>query len=165
MGVPVSSRNDLSRHLFRLWLRDMDVLVGRVVFGSESWEFGEVVRAWSGVLVPSYRLVSWYRDGGYEDLKSCAEDPVWAYFARCMGHRLNRRVVLGSPRVSALCAWAFFDGRWRECEGVLGGDPVACYLYAGLLGGRLPRVLHSRMVMEGMVGKSVALCRYLQDYC
>lgn len=62
-----------------------------------------------------------------------------------------------------MCAWAFFDGRWVDCEGVLGGDHVACYLYAGVRGG-LPRALHSRLVMEGMVGKTPALCRYLRDF-
>lgn len=143
----------------------MNLLLGGRSFLRESTAFDCVLSGWRDVRVPSYRLVSWWRGGGYAEIEQRADDPVWAYFARCMGHRLDKRVVLGSPRVAVLCAWAFFDGRWRDCEEVLGGDHVACYLYADLLGGRLPWRLHNRLVMEGMVGKSVALCRYLRDFC
>lgn len=163
MSSEISSR-DSFRMLFRGWMRDMDVVLGRVSQWHPSGGFESILGAWRRVLVEPRVLVSWYRMGGHSEIRVCAGDPVWAYFSRCMGHHLDRAVVLGCPRVSVLCAWAFHDGRWRDCEGVLGGDHVACYLYAGVRGG-LPRVLHSRLVMEGMVGKSVALCRYLMDFC
>ena len=155
MAVPVSSSNP-RRSLFRGWLRDLGVVM---VGGS----FGAILESWPRVLVDSRSLASWYREGGYEELRVDARDPVWSYVARCLGHRLDRRVVLGHPRVAVMCAWAFHEGRWADCEGVLGGDRVACYLYAGVRGG-LPDCLHSRLVMEGMVGKDEVLVRYLRDF-
>lgn len=160
MAVPISSSNPRVV-LLREWMRDMDIVLGRDSVGL--WSFERVLECWGRVLVPPRVLSGWYRDGGSELVRVCSGDPVWSYLARCLGHRLDRRVVLGCPRVAVMCAWAFFDGSWVDCEGVLGGDRVACYLYAGVRGG-LPRALHSRMVMEGMVGKDEVLVRYLRDF-
>ena len=162
MAVRVVSSNP-RRALFREWLRDVDVVLGRESRWHPAGVFAGVLDCWRRVLVEPRVLCSWYREGGYEEFRVDARDPVWAYVSRCLGHRLDRRLVLGNPRAAVMCAWAFYEGRWRDCEGVLGGDHVACYLYAGVCGG-LPRALHSRMVMEGMVGKSEALCRYLRDF-
>lgn len=159
MAVQVSSSNP-RRALFREWLRDMDVVLGRDVRWYPRGAFEAVLESWRRVLVEPRVLAGWYRDGGHEEIRVCAGDPVWAYVARCMGHHLDRPVVLGSPRVAVLCAWAFHEGRWAGCEGVLGVDPVACYLYAGVRGG-LPRALHNRMVLDG--GGEV-LVRYLRDF-
>lgn len=163
MAVPVYSSNPRAV-LFRDWLRDLDVVLGRESRWYPAGVFAGVLDSWGRVLVSPRVLCSWYREGGHGEIRVDARDPVWSYVSRCLGHRLDRRMVFGHPRLAVMCAWAFFGGRWEACEGVLGGDHVACYLYAGVLGGRLPRVLHSRMVMEGMVGKSEALCRYLRDF-
>ena len=159
MAAPVSSSNPRAV-LFREWMRDMDIVLGREWHPSG---FPGILDSWRRVLVEPRVLCSWYRDGGHAEIRVCRGDPVWSYFARCLGHRLDRRSVLGSPRVSVLCAWAFYGGSWVDCEGVLGGDWVACYLYAGVRGG-LPDCLHNRLVMEGMVGKDEALVRYLRDF-
>jgi hypothetical protein len=156
MAVQISSRNPRAV-LFRDWMRDMDVVLGLDPVGSWSFE------CWRRVLVSPRVLAVWYRDGGSGEIRVCARNPVWSYIARCLGHCLDRRAVLGCPRVAVLCAWAFHDGRWVDCEGVLGGDRVACYLYAGVRGG-LPDCLHNRLVMEGMLGKDEALERYFGDY-
>lgn len=160
MAVPVYSSNPRAV-LFRDWLRDLDVVMGR----DSCWYggFSRVLDSWRRVLVSPGVLCSWYREGGPEHLGVRSGDPVWAYVARCLGHRLDRRAVLGSPRVAVLCAWAFHEGRWGDCEGVLGGDRVACYLYALVRGG-LPEGLHNRLVMEGMVDKEEVLVRYLRDF-
>lgn len=147
----------------RAWRRALDSFLGRTGVGwGEEVQFSIFKSSWDSVRVPSYELVSWYRGGGV--VEESVGDPVWAYFSRCLGHHLDRRVIFSHPRLAVLCAWAFFDGRWRDCEEYLGVDHVACYFYADLLGGRLPWRLHNRLVMEGMVGKSVALCRYLRDF-
>lgn len=162
MGAQISSSNP-RRALFRDWVRDLDVVLGRFSRWHPEGCFEAILEAWRRVLVEPRVLFSWYRGGGHEELRVDSGDPVWAYVARCGGQWLDRRVVLGNPRVAVMCAWAFHGGRWRDCEGVLGDDRVACYLYAGL-GGGLPRVLHTRLVMEGMVGKDEALVRYLRDF-
>lgn len=160
MAVQISSRNPRAA-FFRYWMRDMDVVLGRETAGS--WAFEYLLECWRNVLVSPRVLAGWYRDGGSGEIRVCAGDPVWSYVARCLGHRLDRRAVLGCPRAAVLCAWAFHDGRWADCEGVLGGDRVACYLYAGVRGG-LPDSLHNRLVMEGMVGKDEVLVRYFRDF-
>jgi hypothetical protein len=162
MAVQISSRNP-SEMLFRNWMLDMNIVLGRQVSWNPLGELEALLEAWRRALVSPRVLAGWYRDGGASQIRVCAGDPVWSYVARCLGHRLDRRSVLGCPRVAVLCAWAFHDGRWRDCEGVLGGDRVACYLYAGVRGG-LPDSLHNRLVMEGMVGKDEALVRYFRDF-
>jgi len=160
MAVRVSSSNPRAA-LFLDWMRDMDVVLGRDSVGS--WSLECILECWRRVLVSPRVLAGWYRDGGSSHMRVCAGDPVWSYVARCLGHRLDRRAVLSCPRAAVLCAWAFHDGRWVDCEGVLGGDRVACYLYALVRGG-LPDCLHSRLVMEGMVGKDEVLVRYFRDF-
>lgn len=161
MAVQISSSKSPGYVLLRDWLVDLDVVLGRGFRWHPVGEFESVCESWGRLLVSSCVLRGWYRGGGHELLRARSGDPVWAYMARCLGHRLDRRAVLGSPRVAVLCAWAFFDGSWLDCEGVLGGDHVACYLYSGVRGG-LPRALHNRLVLEG--GGEV-LVRYLRDFC
>lgn len=159
MASEIISR-DPRRVLFREWLRDVDVVLGRDQAWYPGGVFGGVLEAWRRVLVEPRELCSWYRSGGHEEIRPRGGDPVWAYVARCMGHRLDRRAVLGCPRVAVLCAWAFYDGRWLDCEVAVFGDRVACYLYAGVRGG-LPRALHNQLVLEG--GEVAG--RYLMDFC
>lgn len=161
MGVRVSSRNEEDYRSFRLW---SEGVVGLSI--SESfdgpWCMDRVLRSWRCSEVQSRWVVSWYRGMG------CSvpiEPVVGAVLWRCMGHRLNRGLVLGFPRVAALCARLFWYGRWREAEGCLGGDPVACYLYALVLEDRLPDHLHNRMVLEHGSGMGWVVGRYLSEFC
>jgi len=161
MGVIDSSRMCPERSLFRGFVVDFGVLVmgcskddeagfSRLL---ESWEW---LRGWG--LGP---VVRWYRAVGHEfDL----EPVVSSYVHRCMGHRLDRRLVLRHACVAALCAGVFEGGRWLECEGVVSGDHAASYLYARVLGGRLPPAMHNRLVLEGHLGGSCVLRRYISEF-
>lgn len=163
MGVMVSSSNP-RRVLLRDWVRDMDVVLGREKrwYPGPGSAFEAFLDSWARVLVESRVLAGWYRGGGHSEVRVCVGDPVWSFVSRCLGHRLDRRVVLGCPRVGVLCAWAFFGGRWVDLEGVLLGDPVACYLYRGVSGG-LPSHLHNWMVMDSSVDPYI-VGRYIRDF-
>lgn len=141
MAVPVSSRSP-ELACFRGWLESVLALSGG--FGSSPWELDRLFRAWGWAWEDSLKVCRWYRGSGFRD-PLCPL--VGAVVARCLGHRLDRRVVLGCPRVSALCAGMFY-GRWREAEGVISGDSSACCLYARVVG-VLPGRMHNRMVLEG----------------
>lgn len=140
------------RGLEALCLRRQDDEAG---FSSMGW-------AWRAARVESRVLAGWYRRLPGRDRMSPV---VEAWLSRCMGHRLDRRLVLCFPRVAVLCAGVFYGGRWGDCEGVLGDDWGACYLYAGVLGGRLPSALHNRVVLEGGMVDSYMVRRYIRDFC
>ena len=162
MAVGVSSRFGSERLLLGGFVSDFGLLVVGCSKDDEAG-FSRLLCAWERLrgwgLGP---VVRWYRAVGHEfDL----EPVVLSYVHRCMGHRLDRRLVLRHPCVAALCAGVFEGGRWLECEGVVSGDHAASYLYAGGLGGRLPASMHNRMVLEGHLGGSLFLRRYLSDFC
>lgn len=162
MADPVSSRNDRDFRLFAGWSSGVRLLADGSLCAERAWEWDRLERAWSDAArVRPYVVSSWYRGSlvPSRDLTPV----VWAVVARCMGHRLDRGLVFRFPRVAALCTGLFFRGRWKECEGVVGGDVVACYFYARALGGRLPDHLHNRVILE-YSGTLVAR-RYLSDFC
>lgn len=152
-----SSRMCPERSLFRGFLESLEVLAGGCSKDDERG-FARVLGAWDSLLLDGLGpVVRWYRAAGHE----FGLDPVArAYVGRCMGHRLDRGVVFRHPCVAALCAGMFYGGRWRECEGVVSGDHAACYLYARVLGGRLPVAMHNRLVLEG----GVVVRRYLSEF-
>ena len=162
MAVSISSSNPRAA-LFRDWVREMGIFLGLETRWHPLGGLESILDAWRRVMVNPRDLVCWYRDGGFEHLGVGSGDPLWAYVARCLGHRLDRRVVLGCPRVAVMCACSFYGGRWDDCEVVLGDDWVACYLYAVVRGG-LSDCLRNRLVMEGMVRKDEALVRCLRDF-
>jgi hypothetical protein len=157
--VPENFSRNPRAVLFRDWLRDLDIVLGRNFAWHPLGELEAILECWGRVLVDPRVLSGWYREGGSRFLSVKSDDLVWSYVARCLGHRLNRRVVLSNPRMSVLCWWS----GWLDCGGVLGSDYVAHYLYAVVRGG-LPDHLHSRLVLEGMVCKDQALVRYLRDF-
>jgi hypothetical protein len=162
--VVVSSRNGSERLLFGEFLGSLGRLSwDPCVSKDPGWEFSSLVSAFGVSSRESCRWVShWYRLVGHE---FDYEPVVRAYVMRCLGHRLDRGLVFGFPRLLPVCALVFFGGRWRDCEGVVSGDHGACYLYARVLGGRLPVVMHNRMVMESYLGESYFIRRYLSDFC
>jgi len=152
MGVRVSSSKSDERVLFEHFVRRMDVLC------DDSVGLNGVVEAFDGARERSYTVRRWYRGGGWGVQMKPA---VAAYVNRCLGHRLDRVLLMRFPRLLPLCALVFHEGRWREAEEVVGGDHIACYLYARALGGVLPPPMHNRLVLEG---GSVAV-RYVADFC
>lgn len=160
MGSSVVSRKDPAEGLFRELVWGLESLSFRLEDGAGGFDLMDL--AWKRAFHPSYLVSGWYRRAG----GLVRMDPVvWAFVSRCLGHRLDRRLVLGFPRVAVLCAAVFQGGRWRECEGVLGGDRGACYLYARVLGGRLPLALHNRLVLESGLVDSYFIRRYIRDFC
>lgn len=160
MGSPVVSRKDPAEYLFGELVRGVEALSLLLEDGEGGFEV--MLGSWDRAFHPSYLVSGWYRRaGGLVRM----EPVVWAFVSRCLGHRLDRRLVLRFPRVAVLCAAVFQGGRWRECEGVLGGDRGACYLYARVLGGRLPSSLHNRLVLESGLVDSYFIRRYIRDFC
>jgi len=159
VGDLIFSRNERDWRLFSSWSSGVFLLADGWPLDSLRW--GYYIGAWRDARVQPYVVARWYR-------RSCVLsrdlDPVvWCVLARCLGHRLDRGLVLRFPRVAALCSALFFKGRWREGEDSIGGDVVACYFYALALGGRLPDHLHNRLILE--YSGSYAARRYLEDFC
>lgn len=157
MDELISSRNERDCRLFRHWSTGVRTLAE---VDSSSWDV--LKGAWSEARwAQPYVVASWYR--GSSVLSRNLSPVVWAVVARCLGHRLDRRLVCRFPRVAALCSSLFFKGRWREAEDSIGGDVVACYFYASALGGRLPDHLHNRLILEW--SGEFAARRYLEEFC
>lgn len=126
---------------FRRWVGGVRGLVpGDDVFWSQ------VLYCWDNALESPWRVRDWYRGSGFGD---GLEPAVWCVLGPCLGHHLNRGLLLRFPRLAALYAGMFVGERWRPGEDSIGCDGVACCLYARVLGGRLPDALHNRMVLEG----------------
>lgn len=160
MSALVSSRNDPGRACFREWVFSVDFLASSGEVGE--FGFGELWRMWGIAREPSYRVGGWYRSYG-RDFKLVPV--VSAVACRCIGHHLSRRHLEGFPRVAALACAMFSRGRCRELEGLIVGDPAACYLYADHLGGGLPPFMHNRLVLDSFSGSSFFVRRYLEDFC
>lgn len=162
--MAVSSRNRPELSCYRRFLDSLGILSWRGCSSKDvELEFSSLVSAFRDVSSErAWGVAGWYRAGGHE----FRHEPVeFAYVARCMGHRLDRGLVRRFPRLLPACALVFEGGRWPWCESVVSGDHGACYLYACVLGGRLPVVMHNRLVMESYLGDSYFVRRYLLDFC
>ena len=158
MAFDVQSRKEVFLRAFRNWVGGVRVLSSDLS-GSNDRVFEQYLEFWDWSCYDPQTVCGWYRSSGLGDEW---EPVVRAVLYRCLGHRLDRHLVLGFPRVAALCSGMFFRDRWLEGEDSIGGDPVACYLYGKRLGGRLPSHLLNRLVLEH--GSSYAARRWFLDF-
>jgi hypothetical protein len=159
MAAEVDSRKEVFLRAFRHWVSGVRVLSSDLI-GSDDWVFVQYLESWQWSCYDPQTVCGWYRSSGLGD--EIFSEVVRAVLHRCLGHRLDRRLVLGFPRVAALCSGMFFRDRWLEGEDSIGRDPVACYLYGKSLGGRLPSHLLNRLVLEH--GSSYGARRWFLDF-
>lgn len=88
-----------------------------------------------------------------------------AYLARCLGHSISEKLILGHPHVAVVYSRNVIRGRWRAAEAVLAGNSEASYFYNQFImkGRGLPWKMHQELVMRSFLSRDYAMEKYFSD--
>lgn len=128
------------------------------------WSSDYIVGLCDRLNEPAWRVRGMYRAASYSlDMSNDPDTDLALHHVRsCLGHNVMN-VVRHNARLSALHALVRVGGRWREGEDMISSDHLAMYMYSRkVLGGRLPREMHNRIVMESYVEVTSPMRLYLE---
>ena len=151
--------------LFNEYLNDLKFIASNNPIKSE-WDLEALKTKLTSTDIPLYMFRDLFRNG-YKDQEldfSKKSDPFITYFSRCLGHKINEKVLLKSPRLSVLYSLCILKDRWRMAEDAIAADDAAAYLYSKyVICGRLPEKMHSEIVLKTFLRQSFVAQIYLRE--
>lgn len=133
----------------------------KIWLGNKKIEFQGCANDYVVVDIPVYMVRDMYRMSHRPDMECLAPD----FLNRCLGHKVKNSEILKFPRLCVIYARQILNDRFRLAEDVIAGDLISAYFYSKLvIGGKLPDVMHNRLVLNSFGGCDDILKKYLLEF-
>jgi hypothetical protein len=130
-------------------------------FCGDNFEFYNCEQDYLNVDIPIYMVRDMYRMSHKPDMDCYAPE----FLHRCLGHKVNESKILKFPRLCVVYASRVLRDRFRLAEDLIAGDLISAYFYSKLvIGGRLPDVMHNRLILGSFGNCDNILKKYLVEF-